>query len=76
MESNVRIRTFAIALALVLASWSLVAAQAGFDDDRVMPQGFYWESYRHGHLPGHLAAGADCAKWAPALRAFLDRLAR
>ena len=25
---------------------------------------------------GHLASGADCAKWAPALQAFLDRLAR
>ena len=25
---------------------------------------------------GHLASGADCAKWAPALRAFLDRLGR
>src|SRR6266545_446094 len=25
-----------------------VFAQAGFDDDRVMLQGFYWESYRHG----------------------------
>lgn len=24
-------------------------AQAGFGDDRVMLQGFYWESYRHGH---------------------------
>lgn len=24
-------------------------AQAGFDDDRVMLQGFYWESYRFGH---------------------------
>ncbi|HJV66969.1 MAG TPA: alpha-amylase family glycosyl hydrolase [Geomonas sp.] len=23
-------------------------AQAGFNDDRVMLQGFYWESYRHG----------------------------
>jgi alpha-amylase len=23
-------------------------AQSGFDDDRVMLQGFYWESYRHG----------------------------
>ena len=29
---------------------STVYAQAGFDDDRVMLQGFYWESYRHGHL--------------------------
>ncbi len=25
---------------------------------------------------GHLASGADCAKWAPALRSFLDRLGR
>lgn len=25
-----------------------VFGQAGFDDDRVMLQGFYWESYRHG----------------------------
>jgi homoserine O-acetyltransferase len=25
---------------------------------------------------GHLASGADCAKWAPALRAFLDGLGR
>lgn len=27
----------------------LANGQAGFDDDRVMLQGFYWESYRHGH---------------------------
>ena len=27
---------------------SLALAQSGFDDDRVMLQGFYWESYRHG----------------------------
>lgn len=27
----------------------LAHGQAGFDDDRVMLQGFYWESYRHGH---------------------------
>lgn len=45
-------------------SWALVvvgllvhggraAAQAGFDDDRVLLQGFYWESARHGnsHFP-------------------------
>ena len=25
---------------------------------------------------GHLASGADCAKWAPALRAFFERLGR
>lgn len=27
---------------------AVVSGQAGFDDDRVMLQGFYWESYRHG----------------------------
>lgn len=27
----------------------VVVAQSGFDDDRVMLQGFYWESYRHGN---------------------------
>ncbi len=35
-------------------------AQAGFDDDRVLLQGFYWESYRHGHpewFPGLRAGG-------------------
>src|SRR4051812_30200054 len=35
-------------------------AQAGFDDDRVMLQGFYWESYRHGD-PGHPEFGTK--KW-------------
>jgi alpha-amylase len=33
----------------IAALWLPVAAQSGFDDDRVMLQGFYWESYRHGH---------------------------
>jgi hypothetical protein len=33
-----------IALAVPVRAW----AQAGFDDDRVMLQGFYWESHRHG----------------------------
>src|SRR5207253_6686158 len=26
-----------------------VYVQSGYDDDRVLLQGFYWESYRHGH---------------------------
>ncbi len=26
-----------------------IFGQGGLDDDRVMLQGFYWESYRHGH---------------------------
>lgn len=37
-----------IFLLLTLAQ-SAAFAQAGFDDDRVMLQGFYWESHRHGH---------------------------
>src|SRR6516225_5403393 len=32
-----------------LACGAALWAQAGFEDDRVMLQGFYWESYRHGH---------------------------
>ncbi len=40
-----RLFTFAV---LMLVQ-GLVFAQAGFEDDRVMLQGFYWESYRHGH---------------------------
>jgi alpha-amylase len=32
-------------------------AQAGFDDDRVMLQGFYWESYRFGHQERFPALG-------------------
>jgi alpha-amylase len=38
------------ALAVILAVSCLpLRAQAGFEDDRVMLQGFYWESYRNGH---------------------------
>jgi alpha-amylase len=52
MHANRRgwLRGAAFALAIVLAAsgWPL-RAQAGFDDDRVMLQGFYWESYRNGH---------------------------
>jgi alpha-amylase len=41
------------ALLALLLTFNLAAsaahAQAGFEDNRVMLQGFYWESYRHGH---------------------------
>src|SRR3954465_12875296 len=44
-----RLGTFLILLALATGvPCTRVHAQAGFDDDRVMLQGFYWESYRHG----------------------------
>lgn len=44
------VRLFALFLFIALGSLPGPArAQAGFEDDRVMLQGFYWESYRHGH---------------------------
>src|SRR5437764_5084765 len=42
-------RTSWLAALLVLLASAAAHAQAGLDDDRVMLQGFYWESYRHGH---------------------------
>jgi alpha-amylase len=38
-----------LCLAALLGLCQRVCAQAGYEDDRVMLQGFYWESYRHGH---------------------------
>jgi alpha-amylase len=35
---------------LLLAVTGQSFAQAGLEDDRIMLQGFYWESYRHGHI--------------------------
>lgn len=44
-----KIKSACLALVLILLVSALPAySQAGFDDDRVMLQGFYWESYRHG----------------------------
>lgn len=45
-----------LALALGVAVPPAAIAQSGLGDDRVMLQGFYWESYRHGHpekFPGY-----------------------
>jgi alpha-amylase len=39
---------FLVPLLLLVAVPATALGQAGFDDDRVMLQGFYWESYRHG----------------------------
>ena len=41
----------AFTLIIALSLPCVALAQAKFDDDRVLLQGFYWESYRHGH-PG------------------------
>jgi alpha-amylase len=41
-------RRLVLVLLLTLAAPAAAHAQAGFDDDRVLLQGFYWESYRHG----------------------------
>lgn len=48
-RSPILVAVFCFAAAILAAP--AARAQAGFDDDRVMLQGFYWESYRHGH-PG------------------------
>jgi alpha-amylase len=47
-KQTVLLSIFMVALYLATASAS-VHAQPGFEDNRVMLQGFYWESYRHGH---------------------------
>jgi alpha-amylase len=49
-ERPSRLTVFAVVVACVLSALSLpVWGQAGFGDDRVMLQGFYWESSRFGH---------------------------
>ncbi len=40
--------TIAACLFILSLTPHALYAQAGFDDNRVMLQGFYWESYRHG----------------------------
>jgi alpha-amylase len=59
-------------LLAVLAATLPILAQSGFDDDRVMLQGFYWESHRHGH-PGYEHFGSKhwytiVREQAPAIR--------
>jgi alpha-amylase len=53
------VRLLALVLLIALsATADRARAQAGFEDDRVMLQGFYWESYRHGHpvKPGSIGS--------------------
>ena len=38
-----------LAVVLSIGGAAPARGQSGFDDDRVMLQGFYWESYRHGY---------------------------
>ena len=52
----------------------LAYAQAGFEDDRVMIQGFYWESSRHGYQQKFPQSGSEhwyaiIAREAPKIRA-------
>ncbi|WP_299070923.1 alpha-amylase family glycosyl hydrolase [Accumulibacter sp.] len=49
MLNNRFIRMIALVCAIALCGSAPAAAQSGFEDDRVMLQGFYWESYRHGY---------------------------
>jgi hypothetical protein len=50
-----------LAASFLFVSVRTLLAQAGFDDDRVMLQGFYYESYRFGHTDRFPALGTQ--KW-------------
>lgn len=54
-------RLFVVIAISILHSPITLFAQAGFDDDRIILQGFYWESYRHGS-PERFPAFGD-RKW-------------
>jgi alpha-amylase len=71
---GILLTAFSVLLQLSLALAPHPArAQAGLEDDRVMLQGFYWESYRHGH-PAKFPRHGDkrwyriIAEQAPAMR--------
>lgn len=49
MKKSVVLLSVIFLTAVLIISCLQVYAQAGFDDDRVMLQGFYWESHRHGN---------------------------
>jgi alpha-amylase len=58
--SSVRTMRFVVAAICLIAVHQTAAfAQAGLDDDRVMLQGFYWESSRHGYPTTSPQYGAD-----------------
>lgn len=44
---------------LLLMGPTRAHAEPGYDDDRIMLQGFYWESYRHGHTDRFPQHGPD-----------------
>jgi alpha-amylase len=48
-----KLRLLLLSVIFVSVSCFFAFAQGGFWDDRVMLQGFYWESYRHGHPERH-----------------------
>src|SRR3954465_5255098 len=49
MNSRLLLRLWIFLLIALVACSRPALGKAGFEDDRVMLQGFYWESYRHGH---------------------------
>src|SRR4051812_8284076 len=49
MNSRLLLRVWIFLLVVLSACTKPALGQAGLGDDRVMLQGFYWESYRHGH---------------------------
>lgn len=64
--------SYLLFLLLALLFSGAVFSQAGFEDDRVMLQGFYWESYRHGHADRFPEYGAK--HWYEIVREQAPRL--
>src|SRR5262245_12233060 len=61
-----------VAAALLLHGTPPARAQAGFDDDRVMLQGVYWESHRHGHEQQFPQFGSK--RWYELVKENVDRI--
>jgi hypothetical protein len=49
MKKSVAWSKLLLLVAVIIFSCIHVYAQSGFEDDRVMLQGFYWESHYHGY---------------------------
>lgn len=49
IQSNLNSVAYKLLATFILPLSTVTLAQSGLEDDRVLLQGFYWESHRHGH---------------------------
>lgn len=59
LDSGKHARHLTVLVLLLCCTLTGAHAQAGFNDDRVMLEGFYWESYRFGHPDKFPAQGTQ-----------------